>query len=119
MEERRKTQRQRTYLGGLIALKRRASTMDCVVRNFSADGAKVTLNHTMTLPDKFDLLIDSKERAFFARMVWRRLNEAGMRFLNEIEDDVPVPLDWARRLHTCEEENAALRRRVNQLSEPA
>jgi hypothetical protein len=119
MQERRKTPRPRTYFRGVIAFNRRASTMDCLVRNFSGAGAKLALSNATMLPDKFDLTIERKERSFRASTVWRQVNEIGVRFLSEIEDDVPVPLEWVRRLRKCEDEKAALGRRVAQLSEPA
>jgi hypothetical protein len=117
MVEKRKAARSRTLLGGVIAFNNRASTMDCQVRNFSAGGAKVIFTNTAVVPDQFDLQIARKERSFRASMVWRAPNEAGIAFLNEYNQDVPVPLEWARRLHECEAENTALRKRIAQLSE--
>jgi len=117
MVEKRKAARSRTLLGGVIAFNNRASTMDCQVRNFSAGGAKVIFTNTAVVPDQLDLQIARKERSFRSRMVWRAPNEAGIAFLNEYNQDVPVPLEWARRLHECEAENTALRKRIAQLSE--
>jgi PilZ domain len=116
MGERRKSARSRTFLGGRIACNRHNSTMDCLVRNLSSDGALVTFTNTSTLPDNLDLTIVRKERSFQARMIWRRLNEAGLAFLSENVDALPIPLDWAKRLRECEAENEALRRRVEELS---
>jgi len=117
MVEKRKASRSRTLLGGVIAFNNRASTMDCQVRNLSAGGAKVTLSNTAALPDQFDLKIARNERSFRARMIWRAPNEAGVVFLSEYNQDVPVPLEWVNRLRDCEAEKAALRKRIAQLSE--
>lgn len=117
MVEKRKTARSRTLLGGVIAFNNRASTMDCQVRNLSAGGAKVIFSNTAVVPDQFDLKIARKERSFRARMIWRAPNEAGVVFLNEYDQDVPVPLEWAKRLRDCEAEKTALRKRIAQLSE--
>ena len=117
MVEKRKATRARTLLGGVIAFNNRASTMDCQVRNLSIGGAKVTFSNTATVPDQFDLKIAPKERSFRARMIWRAPNEAGVAFLSEYNQDVPVPLEWAKRLRDCEAEKAILRKRVAQLSE--
>ena len=114
MVEKRKATRSRTLLGGVIAFNNCESTMDCQVRNLSADGAKVTFSNTAVVPDQFDLKISRKERSFRTRMIWRKLNEAGVAFLNEYNDNVPVPLEWAKRLRDCEAENAALRKRIAQ-----
>jgi DNA integrity scanning protein DisA with diadenylate cyclase activity len=119
MGERRKTARSRALLGGVIAFNQRMSSMDCQVRNISPAGAKVTFTNTAVVPDKFDLTLAHKERSFRARMAWRSIDEAGVEFLGEGENEntVTVPLEWARRLRSSELEKAALRRRVKQLSE--
>jgi hypothetical protein len=116
MRERRKLARNRTFLGGVIAFNNRHSTMTCLVRNLSIEGAKICFTNTVTVPDDFDLTIRQKERTLLARMVWRRADEAGIVFLSEKLAPAPIPLDWARRLHDCEADKAALRRRVAQLS---
>ena len=118
MPERRRTIRNRSYLGGVIAFNKRRSTMDCLVRNVSAEGAKVAFTGTAVLPDAFDLEVPQKERTFRARLVWRRENEAGIAFVGPGAEAsaAPIPLDWARRLRDCEGRNATLRRRVEELS---
>lgn len=122
MQERRKTTRSRTYLGGVVAFNKRSSTMDCVVRNFSPEGARIAFDAVATLPDEFDLEIRQKERAFRARMVWRGETEAGVAFLDstaqpaERAQAAPIPLDWARKLRNCESQKAELQRRVAELS---
>ena len=115
MGERRRSARARTFLGGVIAFNKRASTIDCEVRNLSPAGAKVVFTNTSVVPDQFDLTIARKDSAFRARMVWRGINEAGVAFLDEYSG--PVPLEWAKRLRDCETEKAVLRQRIAQLSE--
>jgi len=117
MAERRKAVRARTLLGGVIAFNSRASTMDCQVRNLSSAGAKVTFTNTAVVPDQFDLMIARKERSFRARVIWRAPNEAGIAFLSENHQEVPVPIEWARRLRDCEAEKTALQRRIAELTE--
>ena len=116
MLERRKIDRSRTFFGGLVAYNRRRSTLDCLVRNFSADGAKLAFSNMGTLPDKFDLIIGRKERSYRARVAWQSSNEIGVAFLPDEAGAEPIPLEWANRLRDCEVENAALQRRVDQLS---
>jgi hypothetical protein len=67
--------------------------MDCQVRNFSPNGARVAFTNAATVPDQFDLTIGRKERSFKARMVWRSVNEAGVAFLGEYDQAVPTPLN--------------------------
>src|SRR5262245_17751977 len=117
MAERRKSERSRTYLGGVIAFNKRRSTMSCHVRNISPAGAKVALTNAAVIPDQFDLSIAQKERSYRARMVWRGANEAGIAFLAEYTQDLPVSMDWVRRLRKSEAEKAVLRQRLTQLTE--
>jgi PilZ domain len=122
MQERRKTIRNRTFLGGVVAFNKRSSTLDCVVRNFSPEGARIVFDAAVTLPDEFDLEIRQKERAFRARTIWRGETEAGVAFLDNVAQPVeraetaPIPLDWARKLRNCESQKADLQRRVAELS---
>ncbi|HXZ21128.1 MAG TPA: PilZ domain-containing protein [Pseudolabrys sp.] len=115
MAERRKAARSRTFLGGVIAFNQRKSSMDCQVRNFSAAGAKVTFANTAVVPDQFDMTIAHKERSYRARMAWRGLDEAGIEFLGEYENSVPVPLELMQRLRDSEAEKAMLRQRLKRL----
>lgn len=117
MTERRKAIRSRSLLGGVITFNKRASTMDCQVRNISAAGAKLTFTNTAVVPDRFDLVIACKDRSYRARMVWRRPEEAGIAFVGEYNEDVPIPLALAERLRESEVTQLALRRRIAQLSE--
>ena len=119
MQEHRKSHRSRTYLGGRIAFDRRFSTMDCLVRNLSANVARVVFTNMVTVPDELELTITHKARTFRARMVWRQHEEAGLVFLEVRPDAAPIPLDLARHLKKCEAERDALKRRVAQLSAPA
>ena len=80
MTERRRTVRNRTFLGGVVAFNKGRSAIDCLVRNFSTDGAKVVFADTVLVPDAFDLAVARKERTFRARMVWRLENEVGVAF---------------------------------------
>jgi PilZ domain len=116
MHERRKAFRGRTFFGGEITFNRRSSTVDCLVRNLTADGALLVFDNTAIVPDKFDLTVERKERSFRARMVWRRIDNAGVEFVTENVAAEPIPLEWAKRLRDCEKEKASLRRRVEDLS---
>lgn len=118
MEERRKTVRQRSYLGGRIAFNNRYSTMDCTVCNMSAGGARVAFPDAIVLPQDVDLAIRQKGLNARARVVWRSATEMGVSFLSvarEASGEV-IPLDLARRMRDIEAEKAALKQRVAALS---
>lgn len=116
MRERRRFARSRSFYGGVLAFNARQSTMDCVVRDFSSAGAKVTFANAAAVPDDVELSIAHKEQTFRARVVWRRRDEAGVAFVDAPAAAVAGPLDWAQRLRRCEEERALLRRRLADLS---
>jgi len=114
MIERRQSTRARVIYGAVIAYNGRQSTVDCVVRNFSENGAKVEFDNPAQLPDSVDLVITKKNRAFLAQITWRQANEAGLAF-RSAERDAPIPLDWARRLRACESDKRTLQDRLNQI----
>ena len=114
MIERRHNARARVIYSGVIAYNERRSTVDCVIRNFSEDGVKVEFDNTALLPDEIDLLIARKGRSFNAKIVWRGETEAGLTFRANRANH-PIPLDWARRLRTSEQERRKLQGRIAQL----
>jgi PilZ domain len=117
MQERRKIQRGRTYLGSRVAFNNRCSTIDCLVRNMSQDGAKIVFSSPLTIPSEFDLMIHQKGHSRRARVVWRREMEAGVEFLAAHAATV-VSIETARQIRKIESDRDALARRVAQLSEP-
>jgi hypothetical protein len=79
MQERRKIERQRTFLGALIVFNERTSSMECVVRNLSSEGARLSFDETQTIPERFELTIRRKKSTRCARIAWRGPTEAGRR----------------------------------------
>jgi hypothetical protein len=93
----RRADRQPSYLGGKISYNQNLWTEDCVVRNASATGAKLTVKDPRTLPDQFNLTIPSKGETYRARIKWRQANQIGVAF--ERDQSTPViELETARRL---------------------
>ncbi|AWN37091.1 PilZ domain-containing protein [Methylobacterium radiodurans] len=118
--EHRNEVRQRVFLKGRISFNNGASSMDCMVRDFSASGARLALSETATLPATFDLYIPQKDRTFRATLRWRRADGIGVTFAEEAAAPAPAapaaetadaPLTvLLRRIAELEAENAALRR---------
>lgn len=115
MQERRKTARRRTFLGGVLAFQGRYATLDCTIRNLSDAGARIAVDGSAILPDEFDFMVTRNDRAYRARLVWRNAEAAGLALRSADESGV-ITLDWARKLRLREKENANLRRRVSDLS---
>jgi len=117
MGERRRIPRTRTFLGGLVAFNDRCSTMECLVRNMSRDGARLVFGGTVEIPAEFDIMIRKRGDGRRAHIVWRMEAEAGVSFAAPEERRV-VSIEAARRIRELEAEREALRKRVAQLSEP-
>jgi hypothetical protein len=128
MSEHRREVRQKTFLKGRIIFNKGASSMDCLVRDLSASGARLALTETTTLPEGFDLYIPQKEKTYRASLCWRRADGIGVTFVDEAvpapqavtpvpvaapisaPDDAASMLALVRRISELEAENAALRR---------
>jgi hypothetical protein len=81
MDERRSDVRARSLLGGKIIFNHRNSTMDCVVRNLSATGARIVMSESVIVPNEFELHIPQKGTSYRAQMRWRTATEFGVQFL--------------------------------------
>ena len=113
MQDRRESVRDRVFLGGVAEINERGSTMDCVVRNFSDNGACVEFNSTVGIPDQMNLTIERKGRSFLARMIWRQANRVGLAFRAMITDEPESDLD--ARLRRSEKKKRQLQRRIKEL----
>jgi len=116
MMDRRAGFRRRVYYGGRLAFHGRKATMDCIVRNFSAGGAKIELDSPATIPDRVDLTIARHGIAYFGRVVWRHERLAGLALETPQRQVAAVPLDLALRLRAADRINRQLRARLLQLT---
>jgi hypothetical protein len=80
--DRRRAQRHRTLKAGHIAFNR-AGTIDCRVRNMSAQGACLEVQNPVGIPDEFTLLIAYDHFKRRCRVVWRNPKQLGVEFLPE------------------------------------
>ena len=80
MTERRQRQRNMTYLGGTMAFNAQNSTLNCLVRDLSQDGAKLELPAAAIAPPTFELRIRANEPPRHARIVWRTQRHVGVAF---------------------------------------
>ncbi|WP_375465957.1 PilZ domain-containing protein [uncultured Methylobacterium sp.] len=129
-EHHRSEARQRVFLKGRIIFNNGASSMDCLVRDLSASGARLALSQSATLPEMFELYIPQKERTFRSFLRWRREDGVGVTFNNQATKPAPiqpapdVPVADAsvsillRRVSELEAENAALRRLLAGMPQP-
>ena len=78
--ERRTDLRRRVLKGATLSFNHGYSAFECVVRNQSERGAKLSLAETFALPSTFRLAIAGESQAHTARIIWRKPDEMGVAF---------------------------------------
>jgi len=80
-EEPRHAARRRMLKSGIIAYSNRFCTLPCMVRDFSATGARLRMDASISAPDRFELIVESDGVEASCEVVWRKLDELGVRFI--------------------------------------
>ena len=88
--DRRRAPRLRCLLSGMIIQDDRNSTMDCLVRNISAWGARIAVGDAFRLPESFNLLVPHHAQTHRARVVWRKGDTAGLALSDLHEEETPA-----------------------------
>ena len=83
MQNKRKERREAITWPGRIAYDRGAQLRECVVRDISREGARLTLANLRGLPAEFELLILTTGEIFQAVSKWRRGREVGVYFVEK------------------------------------
>ena len=106
--------RQRTFLKGTLYYDNRHASIECVIRDMSDSGARLTFEHPATVPDNVELFIPHKQQTLRARVQRRGANEIGIAF--EIDRSLDPrrasDAELQQRVETLEAEIAALKRLV-------
>ena len=117
-DERRTLLRQRSFLQGRLYFNNRRSSLDCLVRDISSQGAKLKVSDSIAIPEIVELYIPNKDETYRAKVQWRTGFEIGVTFEN---DDAPSivpsagPTDLLDRVRRLEAEVASLHRKLNDL----
>ena len=80
MKERRRTVRQRTFKGAIISLP--IGSVECTVRNLSANGALLELQGPAPVPDDFELIIRPENRRHSCHVIHRAPRRIGVVFVS-------------------------------------
>ena len=78
MQERRRVTRTRVLKAAKMLL---GSVIDCVARDLTNIGAGLQVPSANGLPEYLDLTLDAGRSIRRCRLVWRKLNRAGVEFL--------------------------------------
>jgi hypothetical protein len=115
----RSAERIRSFLRAQIIFNNRMSTIDCIIKNISATGARIALNDTLAVPTEFDLYIPQKSRGHHARLVWRDRDSIGVEFMDAqtavappTTAPEPLTMTGEARLRDLEVQNAELKARI-------
>ena len=76
--ERRVVERRRAFLGGVLRFNGGDGALECVVKNFSAGGARLSFGEAMAVPPRFDFRIGQDGGWYPAAIKWRKGNEIGI-----------------------------------------
>ena len=114
-DERRKTTRQKSLLRGRVLCNDGRSTADCVIRDITADGARLVFSGIVNTPDLMDIEIPQKGQTIRAHARWRRGHEIGVTFVQPSVTAAPADRDLAARVEQLEAEVAELRRMLKKL----
>jgi hypothetical protein len=109
--------RQRNFLKGTVYYDNRRASIDCVIRDMSDSGARLTFEHPATVPDNIELFMPHKQQTLRARVLRRAPNEIGIAF--EIDRSLDLrrgsDAELQQRVETLEAEITALKRLVAKL----
>jgi hypothetical protein len=116
MAERRTASRSRSFLRGRVFFNNRLSSIDCIIRDITDQGARLTFGGAVNVPEIFELEIPNKDETFRARVAWHRGAEIGVTFdigkpAGAETSDSPL----TERIERLEKEIAAIKRRLEEL----
>jgi hypothetical protein len=116
-EEPKAAIRQRTFLKGTLYYDNRRASIECVIRDMSDSGARLTFEHPATVPDHVELFIPHKQQTLRARVERRGANDIGIAFEVErsAEPRRTSDTELQQRVETLEGEITALKRLVAKL----
>jgi len=78
--ERRAVERRRSFKGALLRFNGGYGALECVVKNFSAGGARLSFGEAMAVPPRFELKMGQENGWHPAAVKWRRGNEIGIAY---------------------------------------
>jgi PilZ domain len=70
--------RLKSLIAATIVYNNGQCTLDCVIRNISETGAKLSVPASVALPDRFDLTVPQRSATYRAHIAWQRPGEIGV-----------------------------------------
>jgi hypothetical protein len=79
--------RGRVLLAGKVIFNFGQSTISCMVRRITEDGATIEVESGLGVPDTFELLVASEGLVQFCKLVWRSEKQIGVSFGRPVASD--------------------------------
>jgi hypothetical protein len=125
MDERRHTPRHRTFLQGRVFYNNRRQSADCIIRELTDDGARLSFTDPVALPHAFELHIPNRDQTLKVETAWNHGTDVGVSF-GKIDAHRAPTLAPAmhgaaqeqtllERVDKLEKELGALRRRLSEI----
>jgi hypothetical protein len=80
--ERRQAPRRRVLKAGIVAFNDRYVSLPCTVRDISATGARLRVDGSINVPDKFELIVEIDGMEVLCEVVSRKANQIAVRFVS-------------------------------------
>jgi hypothetical protein len=98
----RKARRQRTLLGGKVIYGDGQQVRDCIIRDISEIGARISIAKGDVIPTRVFLIDRRSPIAYEATVSWIKVPEFGLTFLktHALKGDIPAELDYLKRVWT-------------------
>jgi hypothetical protein len=91
-DPRRRSLRHRVFLGGKAVFGPQQYSLDCVIRNLSAYGARLEIPKGQTITDGFELIEMRNGAVYKCQAVWHEYPQVGVVFLDrEMLDNAKDP----------------------------
>ena len=121
MSERRKASRQKSFLRGLVYLGNDPAAVDCLVRDISDTGARLTFSAPVAARETLELHIPVKGQMLRGKVKWRENNEIGIAFISDAGVGVQSASDdeLEARVKRLEGEIVALKHMIKRLQRAA
>ena len=83
--EQRQAPRRRTRVRGVISCDGGATTLRCVVLDYSEHGARIAVRRGARLSEELLLILNGNPIAHLAEVVWYGESQAGLKFIRAVE----------------------------------
>ena len=119
MADRRSSARKKSFLQGRVYYNNQRSSVDCLVRDISEQGAKLVFADSVAIPDLVELYLPGKDEVHPVRLQWRKGDEIGVGFGALKKTDDPEadgsPTYLLGRVLKLENECVVLKKKIAEL----